>query len=346
MRNKSKTFYDLRKILSYNRPVNLIVGGRGIGKTLSVLDYCADEWLKENENNKFLYIRRYKSEVTGSKMEKLIHQLSNLDGYDNYRFRYNRGKFQIAKSNGEDAEKLTYITFGETITLTQALQSKGGDFSEFKNFIFDEFIITGNTLHYIRNEEIDFLELCETMFRNRLDIKFFMLSNSYDMINPYFSMLNFNIADYGIYRLREIVLIHMVETSEAIRALKQNSITSKLGGDRYNAYAINNEFYLQNGLNVIPKKPADAKPQITVKLHSTYFTIWYSTSLHGYYATSQMFANCERNYVAYIEEIETGYIYCKGSRLGKHYKRAMSAGMFFFQSEKIKEMCIEFCNRV
>lgn len=345
MKNKSTTFYDLRKVLSYNRPVNIIVGGRGIGKTLSVLDYCADEFIKNNVNNKFMYVRRYKSEINQPKMEKLLRQLYNLPEYNKYMFKYSKNKFWIA-DNVNDGEKPNWKIIGETITLTQALQSKGGDFSEFKNFIFDEFIITGNTLHYIKNEQLDFLELCETMFRNRLDVKFFMLSNSYNMINPYFSMLNFNKTDYGIYKLKEIVIIHMVETSVAIKALKNNSITSVLGGDSYNAYAINNEFYLQNGHNIIEKKPEDSSPQIIVKIHGIYFSIWYSQSLGAYYACNKLFGNCQRKYVAYLEDMEPGYMLCKNSRIGKHYKRGMAFGMFYFQNENIKELCIEFCNKI
>lgn len=347
MKNKSKIYYNLTKVLSYNRPVNLLIGGRGIGKTVACVDYGADEFLKTGE--KMMYIRRYKTEVNVTKMEKLIQQLYNISGYEDYSFKFRNGKFFVAENFEKipnDSKELKWKVFGEVITLTQALQSKGGDFAEFKTFIFDEFIITGNTLHYIKNEHMDFLELCESMFRTRTDIKFFMLSNSYNMINPYFGMLNFSKTEYGMYKTHEIALIEIIKTPDEIKTMKRKSISSLLGGKEYQSYSIDNEFFLQNGCNIMEKKPEDCEPLSTCKYDQSYFTIWYCKSMASYYACRKMFKDSYANYVVNLEEMEESYTMGRKNRQLLIFKRALNENWFYFDSEKTKQHCIEFFNKV
>ena len=54
-------FYDYNKILSYNVPINILVGERGVGKTYGIKDYVIRRYIKKKE--KFLYIRRYENEL-------------------------------------------------------------------------------------------------------------------------------------------------------------------------------------------------------------------------------------------------------------------------------------------
>ena len=54
-------FYDYNKIISYNCPVNVLIGERGVGKSYGAKKYVIDKFLKKKE--KFLYIRRYDNEL-------------------------------------------------------------------------------------------------------------------------------------------------------------------------------------------------------------------------------------------------------------------------------------------
>lgn len=54
-------FYDYRRILSYNCPVNCLFGERGCGKSYGAKKYVIEQYLKKR--SQFLYLRRYDNEI-------------------------------------------------------------------------------------------------------------------------------------------------------------------------------------------------------------------------------------------------------------------------------------------
>ena len=58
---ESLPYFNLHKILSYNVPVNILIGPRGVGKSFSVKDFVINNFLKKDEQ--FLYLRRYDPEL-------------------------------------------------------------------------------------------------------------------------------------------------------------------------------------------------------------------------------------------------------------------------------------------
>lgn len=54
-------YYSLRKCLSYNRYLNILIGGRGIGKTYQLKKYVIEQYLKSKKQ--FVWLRRYKTEI-------------------------------------------------------------------------------------------------------------------------------------------------------------------------------------------------------------------------------------------------------------------------------------------
>lgn len=54
-------FYDYHKILSYNCPVNVLIGERGVGKSFGAKKYVIDQYAKKH--SQFLYLRRYENEL-------------------------------------------------------------------------------------------------------------------------------------------------------------------------------------------------------------------------------------------------------------------------------------------
>lgn len=43
-------YYSLHKCLSYNRYLNILIGGRGIGKTYQLKKYVIEQYLKKKDN--------------------------------------------------------------------------------------------------------------------------------------------------------------------------------------------------------------------------------------------------------------------------------------------------------
>lgn len=54
-------FYDYDRIISYNIPVNVLIGERGVGKSYGAKKFVINRWIKKKEQ--FLYLRRYQVEL-------------------------------------------------------------------------------------------------------------------------------------------------------------------------------------------------------------------------------------------------------------------------------------------
>lgn len=54
-------YYDYHRILSYNCPVNVLIGERGCGKSYGAKKFVIEQFLKKR--SQFLYLRRYDNEL-------------------------------------------------------------------------------------------------------------------------------------------------------------------------------------------------------------------------------------------------------------------------------------------
>ena len=57
-------YTDISNVLTYNAILNFIIGERGVGKSYSSKKYVINHFLKTNK--KFVYLRRYKTELKES----------------------------------------------------------------------------------------------------------------------------------------------------------------------------------------------------------------------------------------------------------------------------------------
>ena len=73
-------WYSPTNIKSYNKFLNFIIGGRGIGKTYGFKKDCISRYKKKGKQ--FLYLRRYKTDLKKIKTFLFIlHQIETLLNY-------------------------------------------------------------------------------------------------------------------------------------------------------------------------------------------------------------------------------------------------------------------------
>ena len=56
-----ENYYNYHKIISYNCPLNILIGERGVGKSYGAKEYVIKKYLKDK--SEFLYLRRYDNEL-------------------------------------------------------------------------------------------------------------------------------------------------------------------------------------------------------------------------------------------------------------------------------------------
>ena len=133
-------FYDYHKILSYNAPVNVLIGERGVGKTYGIKKLMIQRFLKKKE--KFLYIRRYDKELKSVLSKAFFSDVQKE--FPEHKLSTNGRTFLC---DGE--------VFGFAKRLTEAQDLKSVTFDDIKYIVFDEYAIEKNKRYYLPNERND-----------------------------------------------------------------------------------------------------------------------------------------------------------------------------------------------
>lgn len=239
-------------------PFNIIIGGRGTGKTFTCLN---NAYLNVTDNSHFALMRRTEVEISSIADEKYnpYKKINSLKGY-NVQARYIQknsvGEFYETDTNGED-RFLGYAT-----ALSTFGKLRGADLSDVTELVFDEFIKT-KSAHVIKDEADLFFNAYETINRNRElegqpPLKAYLLSNATTLNSPILEELNlinviermkmkgqvaFTDKDRGIH----IELLDKIQVSKE----KANTALYRLTkGTAYSDHALNNEFAYDSFENI------------------------------------------------------------------------------------------------
>jgi len=239
-------------------PFNIIIGGRGTGKTFTCLNNAYDN---VTYNSHFALMRRTEVEISSIADDKYnpYKAINRVKGH-NVQARYIQknsvGEFYETDTNGED-RFLGYAT-----ALSTFGKLRGADLSDVSELVFDEFIKT-KSAHTIKDEADLFFNAYETINRNRElegypPLKCYLLSNATTLNSPILEELNlvnviermkskgqlaFTDKDRGIH----IELLDKIQVSKE----KANTALYRLTkGTAYSDHALNNEFAYDSFENI------------------------------------------------------------------------------------------------
>lgn len=163
-------YFDVKTLLKYSQPFNIVIGGRGTGKTYSALKFAVDEY--KATGKRFIYMRRTQTEVDFIAKNEVANPMKSI--YDYVSVKRVDKKFYVFMI---DDEIIGYI-----FALSTVASIRGIDMSDVDYWIFDEFIPEYH-VHKLAHEGMAFLNAYESFNRNREfngnePIKVFLLANS------------------------------------------------------------------------------------------------------------------------------------------------------------------------
>ena len=253
----SNNYFNPNHVLSYNKAINFIVALRGYGKTYSTKKHSVNRFIKKGEQ--FIYIKRFKTDFVdietffdGVSSEFPDHELSV------------KGKTFICDGN----------VCGYAIPLSTWQSRKSAEFTHVTTIIFDEFIKEKDMSHYLPNEVNAFLNLLDTIVRNRDNWNVFMLGNAVTLANPYFLYFNlFPKKDQEIYRSGEI-LVNIPKAEKFINERKNTKMGRVMQDTEYENFALYNE-WKEDGEAFIEKRTPQSKYYGTILVNGIDMGIWY-----------------------------------------------------------------------
>ncbi len=325
-------YYDLEPILKKHRPINIILGVRGNGKTYALKRKCLFDFF--NKGKEFVWIRNSvkAQQKTGMKWLKDIDLIGKELGLDD--------KGILLKSSGQRCwyvENRKEVIVGYFISISQQQNFKSTPFPKVGNIVYDEFLRFG---WYGKTEVDQFRELLSTIQRDRLDVSLFMISNNSSMDNPYFDKLGIKYTKTGIRVTKnyaiQICSYHSIEQAEKYK--RTLAFTFGKPDDDYNKYSMQGMFLMDNNDFVLAYKGKKSF-KFNVEADDTLIGVWY-TSNNLIYFSKQHNKNA-KTYTLFKKDLQGNYV-LGHHEIGRDWVHKLYKNSLIFESIAVKNNILEY----
>lgn len=323
-------YYDISTILSYNKILNFIIGQRGGGKTFGAKKWAINDFLKKG--NEFIWVRHFKQEIKQLKQnfwDDIIH--SGL--YPDVEFSISGDKLYINN-------KLC----GYLIALSTSNQLKSSSFPKVNKIIFDEFIFEKGHNHYRGDEVNDFVNLLDTIIRDRDNCRAVLIANNVQTTNPYFHYFNIKgdqTKRFVFDHVKGICIEFYTGEVYAQERLKTR-FGQLINGTEYGDFSLYNK-PLHDNNDFIQKRPNNSKFMYALLWKGYYIGVWYDIKNDQIYMSNQydtsgiIFSMTTDDHAPkklFLREFK------KMSQI-RDIKYAYSVGCLFFENQMIKRYFLD-----
>lgn len=262
MDEKRFHFYVPSRVKSYNKFINFIVGGRGIGKTYGFKVDSIKHFKKTGKQ--FFYFKRHTTDM--STIDTFFNDISHEFPED-----------ELSVKGGKKYNKF-YINdeiCGYSMPLSRYKTLKSSSFVNVDTIIFDEFLPEkGGYNLYIPNEVELFLNAIDSIFRQR-EGHVYLLANKTSISNPYFNYFNISVnpaKEFNTFKgsmMKEQILIQNCGDDYDKGSQEKSSFQKLISGTRYGDYNSGKFAYDTN--DFIMRMTPNAKYICTIYADGIYF---------------------------------------------------------------------------
>lgn len=304
---KESLYYNPNNMLSHNRILNFIIGARGIGKSFAMKEYPIKRFLKNGEQ--FIYLRRYKGEL-----RKLKNYFSDIA------YKFPEHEFKIKGWEFYIDDKIA----GWGIPLSTWQTEKSNAYPNVKLIIYDEFIREKDNSGYIPNEVEALLNLMDTVFRNREDVRCVCLSNAVTIVNPYF--LYFNIVPNINKRFNayENILVEIPDSSDFADERRKTRFGKLIADTDYADMSIENIFVNDSEV-FISKRTPESKFQFTIIYQGMFIGIWVDLNIGLMYMSNDHDPDTKKVYAMTSDDLQENTMLMTSWRSNYHLSKLVSA---------------------
>mgnify|MGYP002515377687 CR=1 FL=1 len=325
-------YYDYNKIISYNAPVNILIGERGVGKTYGIKDYVIRKYLKKKE--KFLYLRRYEAEL------KSVFQ---KDFFGDIKAKFPEALLMAKQRkfycNGE--------VFGYAKRLTEAQDLKSVSFEDISTIIFDEYAIEKNRRYYLSSEGMTIAGLLDSVIRNRSNVKVFFLMNAVEGLefSPLFTFFDLKLPynnDIKLFK-ENTILVQYMNNTEFRKEREQTLMGKLMKGTLYENYALKNEI-IDKSTEFIDKKQGTAKFVFAFIYNNETFGVWNDYKNGKVYVSNDYVPNSSFIFSITLKDSRPNVMMISAlSRYDfwKVFLKYFKMGVVYFENQKIKHYVYE-----
>lgn len=342
-------YWDIRRTLTHNSLINVIVGNRGGGKTYGSKKWCIDNFIKSGEQ--FAYVRRYRDELKDS-LSTFFNDI--MTAYPDYEFKTDSKHLYIREKPKNEKQKwLPEDIAGYGFVLSTASNKKSVAYPNVTTIVFDEFLLDNGHVRYITDEPVKLLNLYETIARPGTDHKrvtMFMLANALSVTNPYFLFWNLKMPTRkdknGKYIWKhpdKPILVEDVRNEKFIEAKQSTEFGELVRGTRYAQYSINNEFLLDDD-TFVERKSKNSRYFCTLIYKDYTFGVWVDYSQGKMWVSEDNDPSYRIIYTLTIKDHKPNTMFFRTKNIKGHFKLFIEnykLGNVYFESMKVKNLSYE-----
>lgn len=288
-------YWDINKILRFNRCFNFINGERSIGKSYTTQKFIVGRAIKRGQE--FVYLVRTQDEkkhgILAQAFEKVL-----ISEYKNYNIESNNDEMylNIETETGKERKTLGYC-----IALSECVKIKKRSFPNVKYLMFDEYMLEKNqAITYVNGwKEPDlFLNIYHTIDREQDKVICFCLGNNTSFYNPYHLHKAFNIPNIhkGEIWKSNNVLFEWATSSKELKDEKNKcKFIEMLNGTDYGTYA-NDGNYIEDNINFIMQRSKNAYLLFTITYNSITYGVWCDNKIGIVFISDKYNPACKLNF--------------------------------------------------
>ena len=217
-------YYNYNRILSYNIPINVLVGERGVGKSYGAKKFVIDQYKKHGYQ--FIYLRRYEKELE----EVFKKDKSGKDFFTDIRNDEKYKDINLKTKGRQFYYNDDVFGYAYRFTQIQDLKSSSG-WENAKTIIIDEYAIEKNRRYYLPDEGMILMSAFDSILRSRSDIRIFILMNAVEGLefSPLFSFFGLSLPynnDIKLFKDNTILVQYM--NNEEYRKERENTLIRKI----------------------------------------------------------------------------------------------------------------------
>lgn len=342
-------YWDLKRTLTHNSLINIIVGNRGGGKTFGFKEYAIDNFIKKGEQ--FGYIRRYKDDLI-EPMKRFFDDI--MYKYPDYEFKTDSKYFYIRLKTEDTKQKWTEKDIaGYGFILSTANNKKSISYPNVTSLGFDEFLLDKGNQRYLPNEPVALLNLYETIARPGTDhprVVLFMLANAISITNPYFLYWDLRMPTKKDKNNKWIwkhpkrpILVEDVKNEAFIDRKKNTEFGRLIDGTSYSEYSIENKFLLDND-TFVEKKSPNSRYYFTFIYMEHTLGVWVDFNEGKMYVSKSIDPSYPLVYSVTMKDHKPNTMFLKNKNKSGHFKifiENYQLGNVRFESINIKNICYE-----
>lgn len=345
MKVDKSVFYNPNRLLSYDAPLNFVVGSRGVGKTYGFIKFVIQRFLRYGEE--FVYLRRYATELETS-VPKFFDFIKENNEFP-------ETTFAVKKSKKLSTFIINGKTAGYAIALSTASVLKSTSFARVKYIIFDEFIIDKGTYHYISGtkEPAKLLDVWETIARLR-DIKVFCLGNAVTITNPYWEYFGIKQGYKSEFKVckradngEPLIVLDYIKNEAYEDAKSKTKFGQIVQGTQYGDYAVRNQWYLDDS-KFISKRPPNCFCNSIFVIDGKHYGSWCDRDSGDYWVSKDYDPSnpCKFALDNSSHDLDTALSSARQNTWFMFLLRYYNIGHLFFEDQTIKNCFVKLFEQI